>query len=787
MSLLSSLNERQREAVTHFEGPLLVVAGAGSGKTRVITTRVAHLILERGISPSSILAVTFTNKAADEMRERVLRLLSEHGRAVDRPPIVSTFHSFCVRLLRQYGEVLSEVRPGFTTRFGICDTSDQLALVKSVMRSLEVSLKDFRARDVLSAISASKNGRPDQAAGVRGKDGSTPLAPIMEAYQARLLQMNSLDFDDLLHEAVRLLRHSPEVRRAVRERFAHVLVDEYQDTNRAQYQLMRLIAHPRNNVCVVGDEDQSIYSWRGADINNILGFRGDFPALTTIRLEQHYRSTQTILEAASAVISKNLNRHEKELWTDRPRGEPVQLHEARGAIGEARFVASGVDSLLSSDPDARVGIFFRTNAQSRQFEEALKAVGVDFVVLGSVGFYQRSEVKDLLAYLRVAASPEDEVSLRRIINVPARGIGKTTMARVETHARSEGIVLWAAIGDLIRRNLLPRRALSAVSRFQALVMGLQDAMRSKGIEASVTWVAENSGYVEMLESGRADDTRRLENVRELMVAAKEADRRGESLLAYLDRAALLAAVDRDPGEVRVLLMTLHSAKGLEFPTVFLTGVEEGLIPYSRRGHVLPEEELEEERRLFYVGMTRARDRLTLTWCQDRGRFQGDARAKCHPSRFLDEIPASLVRDVPRSRAASKHWRSEPYPVAKPFRPTPHPALQPKNTVREVKEFFEQRDVPSREPLAPVPSRPAVPRPQPPAGPAAARPSKLWGGMRRVHSEGRFALGSRVRHRKFGVGVVRRREGRGPGTKLSVYFEDYGLKRLIARAAKLEEL
>ena len=345
MSLLSSLNERQRQAVTHFEGPLLVVAGAGSGKTRVITTRVAYLIIERGISPSSILAVTFTNKAADEMRERVLRLLSEHGLAVERSPIVSTFHSFCVRLLRQYGEPLSEVRPGFTTRFGICDATDQLALVKSVMRSLDLSLKDFRARDVQSAISASKNGRGRSASRVRGKDGSTPLAPIMDAYQARLLEMNSLDFDDLLHVAVRLLRYSPTVRHAVRERFAHVLVDEYQDTNRAQYQLMRLIAHPRNNVCVVGDEDQSIYSWRGADINNILGFRGDFPSVTTIRLEQHYRSTRTILEAASAVISKNLNRHEKELWTDRPNGEVVRVYEARTAIGEARFVASSVESL----------------------------------------------------------------------------------------------------------------------------------------------------------------------------------------------------------------------------------------------------------------------------------------------------------------------------------------------------------------------------------------------------------------------------------------------------------
>ncbi|MDE0102102.1 MAG: UvrD-helicase domain-containing protein [Bryobacterales bacterium] len=786
MSLLSSLNERQREAVTHFEGPLLVVAGAGSGKTRVITTRVAYLIIERGISPSSILAVTFTNKAADEMRERVLRLLSEHGRAVERPPIVSTFHSFCVRLLRQYGEPLSEVRPGFTTRFGICDATDQLALIKSVMRSLDLSLKDFRARDVQSAISASKNGRGRSASRVRGKDGSTLLAPIMDAYQARLLEMNSLDFDDLLHVAVRLLRYSPAVRHAVRERFAHVLVDEYQDTNRAQYQLMRLIAHPRNNVCVVGDEDQSIYSWRGADINNILGFRGDFPAVTTIRLEQHYRSTRTILEAASAVISKNLNRHEKELWTDRTRGELVRLYEARSAIGEARFVASSVDSLIASDPDARVGIFFRTNAQSRQFEEALKATGVDFVVLGSVGFYQRSEIKDLLAYLRVAASPEDEVSLRRIINVPARGIGKITMGRVGDHATGEGISLWAAIGDLIRRKLLPRRALSALSSFQALITGLKEAMQSSGIEATLTWVAEKSGYMEMLESGRADDTRRLENVRELVVAAKEADGRAESLLAYLDRAALLAAVDRDPGEVRVLLMTLHSAKGLEFPTVFLTGVEEGLIPYSRRGDVLPEEELEEERRLFYVGMTRARDRLTLTWCRNRGRFQGDPQNWCDPSSFLDEIPAGLVSDISRSRATNKPWRLEPRPETERFRPPSNPALNPKNTVQAVKDFFEQSAVPSREPVESAPAAPAVPS-GPAAGSAAARSSKLWGGMRRVHSEGRFALGSRVRHRKFGVGVVRRREGRGPGTKLSVYFKDYGLKRLIARAAKLEEL
>ncbi len=781
MSLLSSLNQRQREAVTHYEGPLLVVAGAGSGKTRVITTRVAHLILEHGVSPGSILAVTFTNKAADEMRERVERQLEAHGLAGARPPTVSTFHSFCVRLLRQYGEPLAEIRPGFTTRFGICDSADQISLVKSVMRSLDVAPGTIKARDCISAISAVKCGRREADSEIRVKETVMPLAPVFDQYQADLLAMNGLDFDDLLLEAVRLLRHSQDAREAVRARYEHLLVDEYQDTNRPQYDLLRLMARPRNNVCVVGDEDQSIYSWRGADISNILGFRSDFPGARTVRLEQHYRSTGTILKASSAVISRNANRHEKTLWTKRPEGDPIQVCAARGAQDEARFVAERVKRTLEEHGNTRVGIFYRTNAQSRQFEEALQVEGVDFLVLGSLTFYQRREIRDILAYLRVAVCPEDGVSLRRIINVPARGIGKATMGRVESHAKTAGLSLWRAIDDLVRRDLVPRRARSALRRFRDLVSDLQGLISGESAESLVAWVAKNSGYVEMLRSRPKDEAGgRLENLAELEVAARESDGRGDSLQSFLDRAALLAAADRDPGDARALLMTLHGAKGLEFPTVFVTGVEDGLIPHRWNNDDAAGDQIEEERRLFYVGMTRARDRLTLTWAHQRQRF-GEPWQLQRPSPFLEEIPPALVRRVSAGTDRFDFGHRPPKSAPKPPVTSLGRPLASHNTVSEVRAFFDNAAT------SPAPTREAATGAQRPLPVAKPRRPKLGQGLRRVVLEGKFARGSRVRHRKFGIGVVERRDGRGPHAKLSVYFRRHGLKRLLARAANLEEL
>ena len=774
MSLLASLNERQREAVTHVNGPLLVVAGPGSGKTRVITTRVAHLILDHGVSPHSILAVTFTNKAADEMRERVIDILAEHGRSGMPAPAVSTFHAFCAGVLRRHGEPLAKIRPGFTTGFGICDAADQRSLLKAMLPSLGLDPKEFRVRDLQSAISAHKNNRRSKTSRVRGKNRSTPLAPVLDSYEAQLLAMNALDFDDLLLEAVRLLHHSKAVREELRGRYTHVLVDEYQDTNRAQYQLMKLLVRPRDNVCAVGDEDQSIYAWRGAEAKNVLKFAEDFPAVTTIALEQHYRSTRTILAAASAVISRNLRRHDKRLRTDRPKGELVELHASADASREASFVSDGIAAMLDREPETRIGVFYRVNAQSRQFEEALELRQVPFVVVGAVTFYQRKEVKDILAYLRLAANPEDGVSLRRIINVPARGIGRTTMSRVEAYARSKGLSLWRAIGALNQASRLPRRSRSALGRFQRLVERLQVLLPRHDIRSLVRWVMDSTGYERMLETGRAEDASRLENLRELKVAASEADGRGSSLREFLDRASLLAAADRDPGEARVLLMTLHSAKGLEFPAVFLTGVEEGLIPHSLRDSGSEGEGLEEERRLFYVGMTRAQNRLTLTWAYDRYLYAGNGLTDIRlPSRFLREIPAHLTRDTSAATKPQWSWQADPDPPPKARPPAGPPPASASKTMGALKHFFERQGI----------STDGLPETLSPPRPARRSPRAAAS----VPSEDRFAIGSRVRHRKFGIGIVRRREGRGPATKLSVYFRRVGLKRLLARAANLEEM
>jgi len=448
MSLLASLNPQQREAVEHTEGPLLVLAGAGSGKTRVIVTRAAYLIAEKGVRPSSILAVTFTNKAAGEMRERVGRLLEETGMAHSGLPTVSTFHAFCARLLRQHGEPLAEYRPGFTSNFLICDADDQLSVVKDVMKKLGVKPDLIKPREALSAISRAKNGRFSRIGEANENDPKTDeLNRIFKEYETALLSSNALDFDDLLLEAVRLLERSKSVRNTLRERYRYLMVDEYQDTNRPQYDLMLLLAGPNCNVCVVGDEDQSIYSWRGADIGNILGFERDFPSARVIRLEQNYRSTRPILDAAGAVVAHNKQRKGKHLWTDRLEGHPILLYRAASAAAEARYVAGSVRELLDADPGMQVGVLYRTNAQSRLIEDALRRESVGYVLVGSVAFYQRKEVKDVLAYVRVAFSPADSVSLARVINTPARGIGKCTLGFLTNYADQRSLTLWPAIEE----------------------------------------------------------------------------------------------------------------------------------------------------------------------------------------------------------------------------------------------------------------------------------------------------------------------------------------------------
>ena len=803
MSLLASLNARQLEAVQHPEGPLLVLAGAGSGKTRVVVTRIAYLILERGVAPESILAVTFTNKAASEMRERVVRLLETYGLKDPRKPVVSTFHSFCVRLLRRYGAPLAEIRKGFTPRFLIFDEKDQLAVVKAAYRDLGLGDKLVKPSVALSAISRAKNaGR--KRIGSRDKDDPRTLLlnRVYDSYQAALLEANALDFDDLLLEAVAVLQSSPAVRETVRSRYRYLLVDEYQDTNRPQYELMRILAEPRRNVCVVGDEDQAIYSWRGADIGNILGFELDFPTSKIIRLEQNYRSTRSILAAASAVVERNQARKGKRLWTAGPRGDLPVLYRAQNGYVEARYVARAMGGLLDRDPELRVGVLYRTNAQSRLIEEAFRREGHQFVVVGGVAFYQRAEVKDLLAYLKAAVSPHDAVSLRRIINVPARGIGKTTLERLRDYALRQRVSLWRAIEETVDRRLLPARARAALYKFRQLMTELRARFDTDDLESLLAWVYDKSGYRDMLESRSSPESEaRVENIKELATAAREASENDASLHAFLDHAALVSDSDGIDHSARVLLMTLHTAKGLEFPAVAMVGMEESVLPHARslKGGT---EALEEERRLCYVGMTRARRHLLLTCAEERRRYGARKPEPMEQSRFLEEIPQELLDD--RSPA----WGRGAYDYGRTFAALPEqtavspPAstragssengatdLATHDSVSAVADFFKQRgikaDVPTR-PLAPA-GRGRPSRRAPMLGRALRREPKLGQALKNLRRQGPFARGTRVKHKKFGVGTVMRREGDGPNAKLSVYFKSHGLKKLVAGYANLVEV
>lgn len=804
MSLLASLNERQREAVLHGEGPLLVIAGAGSGKTRVVVTRIAHLILAGGVPAESILAVTFTNKAADEMRERVVQLLNAHGRQDARKPMVSTFHSFCVRLLRQHGAPLAEIRKGFTPQFLIFDAQDQRTVVKEVCRELGLVDREFKPAYVQAAISRAKNAGHKRIGSSKTRDPRTrSLNRAYKAYQAKLQEANALDFDDLLLEAVELLRLSPVIRDHFRNRYRYLLIDEYQDTNRPQYEIMRLLVEPRRNVCAVGDEDQAIYSWRGADIGNILGFELDFPSAKVVRLEQNYRSTRNILAAASAVIEHNDQRKGKRLWSAGPAGDLPVLYRAWDGHAEARYVAKAAGEILDRDPDAQFGVLYRTNAQSRLIEEAFRREGREFVVVGGLAFYQRAEVKDLLAYLKAAVSPDDGVSLRRIINVPARGIGKTTLQRLQDYASVEGVSLWRAIEETVDRHLLPARARAALQAFRKLMIDLRDRLETDGCASLVAWVYRNSGYQDMLESKASEASEaRIENIKELEVAAGEASMGGSSLYDFLDYAALISDADGIDQAARVQLMTLHTAKGLEFQAVAMVGMEESLLPHGRslggKG-----DGLEEERRLCYVGMTRARRFLFLTWAEKRSLYGAGNHEPMEPSRFLHEIPPALLDDRSPASWGGTKARGRVFAEVPPRKPrSPEPPFHPKSvehgateiathdSVSAVADFFSQRGI-----KADIPGRPASPAPgglpktkAPSSGPVrrGGRP-KLGQALKTLHRQGPFASGTRVRHKKFGVGVVRRREGEGPTAKLSVYFKNYGMKKLVAGYANLLEI
>jgi len=775
MDFLQGLNPQQQAAASHVEGPLLLLAGAGSGKTRVITHRMANLMEEHRVPGPCILAVTFTNKAADEMRNRVNNLL---GGARGRDgPFVSTFHSFCVRLLRRDGASLAEIRNGFTRQFTIYDDDDQVAVIKSIFRGLGLDEKFMQYRAMCSWISHKKSHKesPAEAYGKSTDQKTSQLASIYEQYEGRLRQANALDFDDLLLETVRVLAHDANLRLQYNRRFEFVMIDEYQDTNRSQYELMRLLTEAHKNICVVGDEDQSIYGWRGADIRNILDFERDFPDAKVIRLEQNYRSTKNILEAASAVVANNTERKGKWLWTEAGAGEKIGRFEAFDGEQEALFIAETIDKLLSANPTYRAAVLYRTNFQSRQIEEALRRYGRDYVVLGGFSFYQRAEVKDALAYLKAAISPRDSVSLLRIINTPARGIGRSTIEQIEQYALEHQLSVWTAISRMLDEKRFAGRAESALSVFKTMLEELGVAAAQGKIDDVLRQILDRTGYARMLEIDNDPEAEsRLGNLNELVNAASEAAERGENIPEFLDHAALVSDTDNLDERAPVSLLTLHNAKGLEFPVVFLAGMEEGLFPHMRS--LDSKAAMEEERRLCYVGMTRSEKRLFLTSARYRRRFGGGQQEATIPSRFLREVPRALVEDLGQSRQRSAP-QVDLFAEQREVREAAKRNLytgKTYNSVDNIQQFFAERGKAAPPPPTPHPPQPTAHAPHPVVAP---RPSGRSRG---------FRAGATIRHPKYGRGTVLRREGDGEDAKLTVSFPGYGLKKLVEKYAGIQE-
>jgi DNA helicase-2/ATP-dependent DNA helicase PcrA len=768
MDFLQGLNPQQREAVANTEGPLLILAGAGSGKTRVITHRIARIIRDLRVPPSAVLAVTFTNKAAEEMRSRVASLLE--GTELSSTPNVFTFHSFCVRLLRRAGDPLSEIRPGFKRNFTIYDADDQLALVKAAYRyaGLDEEFMKFRAAIAIISDAKSKKQSPQDFYAASADPRMSKLAVIYDEYEKALRNANALDFDDLLVESVRLLAHDEATREAYNRRLIYLMIDEYQDTNRVQYDLMRLLTRTHQNICVVGDEDQSIYSWRGADIRNILDFEHDYKNARTIRLEQNYRSTKRILEAAGAVVANNLERKGKTLWTEGGAGERITLYAGYDGENEALFIADSIDKVLRQNPSDRVAVLYRTNSQSRQIEEALRRYGLKYVVIGGFSYYQRAEVKDAVAYLKLALSPQDSVSLLRIVNSPARGIGKTTVEQIEQYARTHDLSLWPALVRMIEEQQFPGRAQAALAAFRAVIDDLRHAVEALPLHEALKYLLERTGYLPMLERENSPESlARVENLKELVNAAAEAVERGEGAVEFLDHAALQADSDALDSQAQVSLMTLHNAKGLEFPVVFLAGLEEGLFPHSRSSDSAAM--LEEERRLCYVGMTRAEKRLFLSWARSRRRFGGGAQERTMRSRFLAEIPGRLIEGyVEQDTLPQVDLTAEQHQVRETVKKTPYPG-KTYNSLENISQFFAERGIKAGGP----PASPA---------PVARRiaPSVSAGTMQAPRKQG-----STVVHPKYGKGVIVRREGEGDDAKLTVSFPGHGLKKLVEKYAGLK--
>jgi DNA helicase-2/ATP-dependent DNA helicase PcrA len=766
---LSQLNEQQREAVLATEGPLLILAGAGSGKTRVIAHRIAYLIAEENVPSWNILAVTFTNKAAEEMRQRVQRLLRTQERS--SMPLLSTFHSLCVRILRQDIEKLND---RYTRRFTIYDQDDSVRLIKQAIRELGYDEKYVAPRATQSAISSAKNrGEDPTAFAARAEyvdERRAVMAKVYQRYEERLHTNNALDFDDLLIKTVRLLRDVPEIREKYNNKFRYILVDEYQDTNSLQFALISLLTQKSQNICVVGDEDQSIYKWRGADISNILNFEKHFANTKVIRLEQNYRSTQTILDVAGAVVKNNLERKGKTLWTSNPRGGRVGYYQALDAEAEARWVAHKIVEHRKDEFDIRAAVLYRTNSQSRVFEEAMRRASLQYNIIGGFSFYERMEVRDIIAYLKLALNPNDSIALQRVINSPPRGIGKQTIDEIERRARNAELTLWETIGIIIEQpENLGSRAISALKGFRHIVNKLATMAETTDSKEPVSDIVRaaivDTGYEYGLRGEQTDEAEnRLQNLQELVNAAIDYNDQGiEGLREFIDHSALVSDQDAYKRDAPVTLMTVHSAKGLEFPVVFIAGLEEGLFPHSRSA--TDRAEMEEERRLAYVAMTRAERYLYVTHAMKR-RVYGEELAS-EPSAFLNEMPAEMLEDL----SLGKSWLSFrngssaiDYEQGE-FRKEKKKYMgKTYDSVDSIAEFFKQRNRQMGQAPEPAKAKPLQP----------------------AASTAEIVPGSYVKHSKYGRGLVLRREGAGESAKLTVSFPGYGQKKLVEKYAGLEK-
>lgn len=730
--IFDTLNDRQCEAVKHTEGPLLITAGAGSGKTKVLTCRIAHL-LELGVAPYRILAITFTNKAAKEMKERVTNLVGAQADSI----WLSTFHSFCAKLLRFEIDGFH----GYTRNFTIYDSSDQLVLVKDCLKKLNLDDKQFTPRSVLGTISSAKNVLMDaKAFAAKASDFyEQKVADVYAMYQEKLRENNAVDFDDLLFLAVRLLQENEEVREKYQSRFQYILVDEYQDTNHAQYALTKILAARWRNICVVGDADQSIYAWRGADIRNIIDFTRDYPDAASIKLEQNYRSTKTILHAANAVIDNNESRPKKTLWTENPTGNKIIHYQAQTEHDEADYIAGVIYNRheISHEPYGDMAILFRTNAQSRVLEEKLMRYAIPYTMVGGTKFYDRKEIKDVLAYLRLLYNPEDSLSLTRIINVPKRNIGATTMEHVAAYAEAQGISLFEALSSTDEIPVT-KRAKASLENFAAMIFDLLNDIEGKDVLSLIETVIKQTGYGDMLDKEAEHDPQgesRKENVGEFLSVAKDyMDSNPEgNLQDFLENVALVSDVDDfESSDSKVTLMTLHAAKGLEFPVVFLTGLDEGLFPHSRT--LMDPAQVEEERRLAYVGITRAERQLYVTNAVTRTMY---GRISAYmPSRFLAEIPPQFMEDyhrksaMPQSRTTAVPGKQRVSILTKPVASS----LPKKHAVTDT-----------------------------------------------------FTKGDKVRHKIWGIGTVLDVIGEGPNMQMKIQFPTKGVRQVVVKYAPLEKI